>query len=96
MFRSFGHNRSSILDGGLPAWEAHGCPVISGESLAPKSPQFPYPPPFLDEASIRSKHSIPFYPHTRLTHAHPYFRLPTDGSQLDVRSDLRTVGRGGS
>jgi thiosulfate/3-mercaptopyruvate sulfurtransferase len=24
MFRAFGHTRSSILDGGLPNWIAHG------------------------------------------------------------------------
>ncbi|CCM02203.1 uncharacterized protein FIBRA_04283 [Fibroporia radiculosa] len=31
MFRAFGHYRSSILDGGLPAWVAHGCPTRCGE-----------------------------------------------------------------
>ncbi|KAH8100548.1 Rhodanese-like protein [Cristinia sonorae] len=51
MFRSFGHHRSSILNGGLPAWEAHGCPVESGESLPPAKGV--YPPPKLDETVIR-------------------------------------------
>ncbi|OBZ78842.1 3-mercaptopyruvate sulfurtransferase [Grifola frondosa] len=52
MFRAFGHNRSSILDGGLPAWEAHGCETESGEP-AP-APETAYPPPQLDAQIIKS------------------------------------------
>lgn len=56
MFRSFGHDRSSILDGGLPAWIAHGCPVEPGEPSEVKKPSgSTYPPPFLDETVIRSE-----------------------------------------
>ncbi len=29
MFRVFGHNAVVVLDGGLPAWTAAGCPVVS-------------------------------------------------------------------
>jgi len=51
MFRSFGHHRSSILNGGLPAWEAQECPVESGElQTAAKAS---YPPPKLDKGVIR-------------------------------------------
>lgn len=32
MFRAFGHDNSSVLDGGLPAWEAQGLPL---ETVAP-------------------------------------------------------------
>jgi thiosulfate/3-mercaptopyruvate sulfurtransferase len=53
MFRAFGHKRSSILDGGLYNWEAHGCPVESGEPKAVSKSS--YPVPKLDQDVIRSK-----------------------------------------
>ena len=31
MFRAFGHERVSVLDGGLPAWRAEGRPLEQGE-----------------------------------------------------------------
>ncbi|XP_014681933.1 PREDICTED: 3-mercaptopyruvate sulfurtransferase-like [Priapulus caudatus] len=31
LFRSFGHDNTSILNGGLPAWKAAGLPMQSGE-----------------------------------------------------------------
>ena len=38
MFRAFGHDTVSVLDGGLPKWEAEGRPTASGEeSPAPAS-----------------------------------------------------------
>ena len=38
MFRVFGHDSVSVLDGGLPKWEAEGRPTASGEeSPAPAS-----------------------------------------------------------
>ncbi|CAL1696516.1 unnamed protein product [Somion occarium] len=53
MFRALGHDRSSILNGGLPHWEANGCTVETGEPK-PVEP-IEYPPPFLDQEVIRSK-----------------------------------------
>ncbi|KAF8078382.1 Rhodanese-like domain-containing protein [Lyophyllum atratum] len=52
MFRSFGHHRSSVLDGGLPAWVAEGFPVENG----PLSPigTTEYPTPILQSNSLRS------------------------------------------
>ncbi|KAI9057187.1 Rhodanese-like protein [Trametes sanguinea] len=51
MFRAFGHHRSSILDGGLPAWQAHGNDTEAGEArkviIAPK-----YPPPQLNADAV--------------------------------------------
>ena len=40
MFRAFGHNNSSVLNGGLPGWEAEGLPVETSapEDLAPLDP----------------------------------------------------------
>ena len=38
MFRVFGHERVSVLAGGLPRWRAEGCPVESGmPAIAPGS-----------------------------------------------------------
>ncbi|TCD70044.1 hypothetical protein EIP91_005025 [Steccherinum ochraceum] len=51
MFRTFGHNRSSILNGGLPAWEAHGCPIDQGHATAPSKSV--YPPPKMNDRAIR-------------------------------------------
>ncbi|KAK7694429.1 hypothetical protein QCA50_001615 [Cerrena zonata] len=52
MFRAFGHERSSILNGGLPNWEAHGCQVETGEVKPSKKAK--YPAPRLDNSIIRS------------------------------------------
>jgi len=32
MFRTFGHNNSSVLDGGLPGWETEGLPTETGHA----------------------------------------------------------------
>ena len=37
MFRAFGHHRSSILDGGLPGWQAHGGNTRSGDARPVRS-----------------------------------------------------------
>lgn len=46
MFRSFGHTKSSILDGGLPRWEAEGHPVTRNTPPGPTA-QTTYPTPTL-------------------------------------------------
>ncbi|KAI0757222.1 Rhodanese-like protein [Daedaleopsis nitida] len=51
MFRAFGHHRSSILDGGLPGWQAHG-----GQTEHGKPNDFPpseYPTPTLDKETVK-------------------------------------------
>jgi thiosulfate/3-mercaptopyruvate sulfurtransferase len=40
MFRLFGHEKVSVLDGGLPAWKAAGYPTESGPALAAKPAEF--------------------------------------------------------
>lgn len=35
MFRTFGHDRVRVLNGGLPLWEAYGLPVESGPPAPP-------------------------------------------------------------
>jgi thiosulfate/3-mercaptopyruvate sulfurtransferase len=40
MFRLFGHDRVSILNGGLPAWVAAGGPTESGEVISPEPSNF--------------------------------------------------------
>ncbi|KAH9947643.1 Rhodanese-like protein [Amylocystis lapponica] len=52
-FRAFGHRRSSILDGGLPAWRAHGGPVESGHP--PRARQLRTVCPNSTHASLRRR-----------------------------------------
>lgn len=35
MFRAFGHDDVSVLDGGLAAWKAEGGAIVTGEAVAP-------------------------------------------------------------
>jgi len=51
MFRAFGHVKSSILDGGLPRWEAEG---FETEDVPPgDGKKSTYPPPILDKTVVR-------------------------------------------
>lgn len=52
MFRSYGHQKSSIINGGLPRWIAEGLPTESGSPTGLKKTQ--YPTPSLDTRSVRS------------------------------------------
>lgn len=54
MLRSFGHEKSSILDGGLPRWIADGFAVDSGSSSVFQVPKTKYPPPSSVKSTIRS------------------------------------------
>ncbi|KAI0824129.1 Rhodanese-like protein [Trametes gibbosa] len=57
MFRAFGHNRSSILDGGLPGWQAHGGSIEDGAgSTVEKHPS--YPPPTLNRDVVKDYEQI--------------------------------------
>lgn len=40
MFRAFGHDAVSLLDGGLAAWRAMGGPLESGDARVPRAGQF--------------------------------------------------------
>ncbi|TFK88564.1 Rhodanese-like protein [Polyporus arcularius HHB13444] len=51
MFRAFGHHRSSILDGGLLGWQAHGGQTESGESENVRAST--YPTPSLDKDFVK-------------------------------------------
>ncbi|KAF9451775.1 Rhodanese-like protein [Macrolepiota fuliginosa MF-IS2] len=52
MFRAFGHQKSSILNGGLPRWIDEGLPL---EGTQPQTPRVTnYAEPILDEHMIRS------------------------------------------
>ena len=52
MFRSFGHQSSSIIDGGLPRWVDEDLPL---ETTKPTEPQLThYPAPKLNEEAIKS------------------------------------------
>ncbi|KAI9460256.1 Rhodanese-like domain-containing protein [Lactarius psammicola] len=52
MFRSFGHNNSSVLDGGLPGWETEGLPTETGH--AEKTFKSSYPVPDFASKNVRS------------------------------------------
>jgi len=52
MFRSFGHEQSSVLDGGLPRWEFEGLPTESGPVA--EIPRTEYPAPTLASENIRN------------------------------------------
>lgn len=52
MFRAFGHHRSSILDGGLPGWQAHGGATEDGQASSVAS-QSDYPPPTLRKDIVK-------------------------------------------
>ncbi|KAF5377553.1 hypothetical protein D9615_005200 [Tricholomella constricta] len=56
MFRSFGHHRSSVLDGGLPAWLAEGLPMESGSPSPVQTTE--YPTPTIQTKSLRSYEQI--------------------------------------
>jgi thiosulfate/3-mercaptopyruvate sulfurtransferase len=53
MFRSFGHEKSSVLDGGLPRWEMEGLPTETGP--AKEISKSKYPPPTLVSENLRSE-----------------------------------------
>ncbi|KAL1738374.1 Rhodanese-like domain-containing protein [Schizophyllum fasciatum] len=51
-FRTFNHEKSVILDGGLPRWEAEGLPVETSEPAVPTAVD--YPTPEFNAGAIRS------------------------------------------
>lgn len=56
MFRSFGHQSSSIIDGGLPRWADEDLPL---ETTKPTQPQpTHYPAPNLNEEAVKSTTSL--------------------------------------
>ncbi|KAI4528468.1 Rhodanese-like protein [Schizophyllum commune Loenen D] len=55
-FRTFNHDKSVILDGGLPRWEAEGLPVETSEPVTPTAVD--YPTPEFNAKAIRSYEQI--------------------------------------
>jgi thiosulfate/3-mercaptopyruvate sulfurtransferase len=53
-FYAFGHDRVSILDGGLPAWIAAGLPTESGKSQVYSPQSVEYTAASLRPGTIRS------------------------------------------
>jgi len=56
MFRAFGHENSSIINGGLPLWRLEGLPIEEG--LPPHVSKSAYPTPTLNSDAIRSYEQI--------------------------------------
>ncbi|KAG8743408.1 hypothetical protein FRC10_012073 [Ceratobasidium sp. 414] len=52
MFKSFGHEKASILDGGMPRWEDEGYPIETGEPA--KVQPTKYAVPKLNASAVRS------------------------------------------
>ncbi|KAG9125451.1 hypothetical protein FRC07_007542 [Ceratobasidium sp. 392] len=57
MFKSFGHEKASVLDGGLPRWEDEGFPIETGEPA--KVQPTKYAVPKLDESAVRCEDPEP-------------------------------------
>lgn len=76
MFRAFGHQRSSILDGGLPGWQAHGGGTEHGKPTDVSSSE--YPTPTLNQEAVKGVSTHQFDGHH---YSHPA-RLPADGVKL--------------
>jgi len=56
MFRSFGHEKSSVLDGGLPRWSDEGYP-IDNDFFIPSVPKLgTYSTPELKKDAVRSNY----------------------------------------
>lgn len=84
MFRAFGHQKSSILDGGLPRWNAEGFPV---ETKPPGDvARTQYPTPTLDADTIRSYQQVVSNSNLNLTSE------STAELVLDARSRGRYTG----
>jgi thiosulfate/3-mercaptopyruvate sulfurtransferase len=54
MFRAFGHQNSSILDGGLPEWESFKNAIETETDPEYQPEKSVYPTPTLDGSVIRS------------------------------------------
>ncbi|KAF9229659.1 Rhodanese-like protein [Gyrodon lividus] len=81
MFRAFGHQKSSILDGGLPRWEVEGFATV-GVPLAEGTGSI-YPTPVLDRGAIRSYEQV-------VTNSLPD---PASDSTVQLVVDARSRGR---
>ena len=57
MFRAFGHNRVTVLDGGLPAWRKHQHPLNSNEAVTSTRPAKKFLTK-LNPSMVRSKSQV--------------------------------------
>jgi len=83
MFRSFGHDQSSVLDGGLPRWEAEGHLTETGPVM--EIPRSKYPEPSLASENIRSYEQM-------VSNAAKELSGPLIEIVLDARSHGRYLG----
>lgn len=65
MFRSFGHENSSIIDGGLPRWVDEGHPLDIGAPSLPKPGTYGLPK--FKEGAVKSNFPPSFYRDISLT-----------------------------
>ncbi len=98
MFRAFGHQKSSIIDGGLPRWVDEGLPVETSKASKPSPTS--YSEPELNQQAIRSQsyhfdHPLPqlFYIREKvMNRSFPIlYLIPL---KILLRNECWTLGRG--
>ncbi|KIK71271.1 hypothetical protein GYMLUDRAFT_33416 [Collybiopsis luxurians FD-317 M1] len=82
MFRTFGHLNSSVLNGGLPSWEASSF-TIDTNSPGPLPPKSKYDLPNLDEKAIRNYEQMVANSHLS----------PSSSAEVELVLDARPAGR---
>lgn len=80
MLRAFGHNKSSIINGGLPRWVDEGFPLETGQPQT--SPAVSYPEPKLNQKVIRGQYFSVGRDHTIISAHSLLYRVRTNGFQF--------------
>ncbi len=83
MFRAFGHERSSVLDGGLPAWYAHGGQTESGDPPGVTPAQ--YPSSSLKQEVVKG--TLVGFGNVHRVYLHPDYNQMSSNLQLDPAKD---------
>lgn len=99
MFRSFGHEKSSIVNGGLPCWEDEGYLTETITSQIEVTPT-KYPTPEFDASAIRSTYILRVRSLVLLTAFLGYEQIvanslldPLTDSNAELVLDARSRGR---
>ncbi|KAF9014929.1 Rhodanese-like domain-containing protein [Cyathus striatus] len=80
MFRTFGHEKSSIINGGLPRWILDGLPVESGKTEYKRTS---YSPPTVNGYAVRDYNQI----------VYNSMLEPASNSEAELVLDARSRGR---
>jgi thiosulfate/3-mercaptopyruvate sulfurtransferase len=85
MFKAFGHHKASILDGGLPRWDAEGFPVEKKPPVETKKSH--YPTPTFDKDTVRSRETHSDVKLNRLSHLNLGYQQMLSNSCLNPSVD---------